>query len=59
MTKECIVCHNEDELQLLIMEYKREIITDRWWMCRECVRNDEWDKAKEIFYGDSTTEKSS
>ena len=47
--KKCIVCGDNNELNLKIIEYN---IKDKWWMCFKCLQNenDEWSRAKDKFY---------
>lgn len=53
--RKCIVCGEENEFELKIVEYN---LTEKWWMCKICLQNqnDEWEKAKEI-YGNLKKEK--
>ena len=48
MVKECIVCGEQSELHLKIIEYN---IMMKWWMCVRCIqnRNNEWDEAKQRY----------
>ena len=59
MPKQCILCEDKDELNLLMIEYDKKDGTpvDRWWICRKDIREtDSWEKAKNKFYGNTKAE---